>query len=192
MIRPGFFEGVVVAVVASISGWALQLFLGAVCGGRGPLQLIVAGSGLGYVLYLLRRSDERVGRLSTGLAWLCSAALIGWFSLSLAFTVVAHAGLIWLVRALYHHRSMLTALADLGLCGCSCAAALWASLQTHSLFASLWCFFLVQALFSFLPGTIARRTCGSAAVAADDRFNRALRMAESAARASHHPITHLE
>ena len=41
---------------------------------------------------------------------------------------------------------------ELGLMGLSTFVALWVWLSTGSLFLSLWCFFLMQALFVFIPG----------------------------------------
>ncbi len=182
MKQPGLFEGIGVAAVASIAGGGLFLILSPIFADGLLLELIVAGSGLAYVLYLLRRSRERVGRLTTLLGWLSATLLIAWFSPSLAFTVLAHVGLIWLVRALYHHASLLTALADLGLCGLSYAAALWAALQTHSLFASLWCFFLVQALFTLLPKRIGSKPEEVQPTPDSERFHHAWQAAELAVR----------
>jgi hypothetical protein len=179
--RPGLFEGVGVAAIASISGGMLRVLLSPFSGDW-LVHAIVAGCGLGYVLYLLRRTRERVGRPTTLLCWGGAAVLVACFSPSLAVTALAHTGLIWLVRALYHHSSPLTALADLGLAALGYAAALWAALETHSLFASLWCFFLVQALFPALPASIAGGRPQAQRAAEDDRFPRALRSAELAVR----------
>lgn len=181
MKRPGFFEGVGVAAIASVSGGLLHLLLDPFTGGW-LLHAIVAGCGLGYLLYLLRRSGERAGRFITLLCWACAALLVACFSPSLAVTALAHTGLIWLVRACYHHSSLLIALADLGLSALGYTAALWAVLQTHSLAAGIWCFFLVQALFPALPASIAGGRSQPARPADEIRFQQGLRSAELAVR----------
>jgi hypothetical protein len=183
MKRPDFLEGVVVALIASITGGVLYTAGLVFFPGGGILRLLIAVLGLGYLLYLLRRSPERVGRITVPAAWLGMAALT-WFSAApLAIYVLVHLGAVWLIRSLYFYSSVLSALADLCLSGFSLAAAIWALLQTGSVFASLWCFFLVQALFVTIPVTLPRRP-GSQPQPPDgeDRFQHARRVAESAVR----------
>ena len=63
------------------------------------------------------------------------------------------------------------------------AAGIWAATQTGSLFLSLWCFFLVQALFVAIPVNMNRKTApGSSQRDPEDRFQHAHRVAESALR----------
>ena len=183
MRRPDFFEGVVVALVASITGGVLYSIGQTLLPGSGILRLLIAALGLGYILYLLRRSRERVGRLTVPATWLVMAALT-WFSTApLTIYVLVHLGAVWLIRSLYFYSSVLSALADLCLSGFSLAAAVWALLQTGSVFASLWCFFLVQALFAAIPATLPRRP-GVQPPHPDreDRFQHARRVAEAAVR----------
>ena len=93
-----------------------------------------------------------------------------------------HVGLLWLVRALYHYASVLSALADLGLNGMALAAAVWASTHTASLLLSTWCFFLVQALFVAIPRDLRdRRVAQGAPTAPADRFQQAHRAAQGVA-----------
>jgi hypothetical protein len=181
MKRPGFFEGMALALVLSLAGslayGGLSLFLPA-----GPVpRLIIAGLSFAYLLYLLRRSSERVGRLTTLAAWFAMAAAVWPWSLSLPLYLLAHIVTLWLVRSLYFHGSLTAALADAVLNGLALTAALWAARQTGSLFASLWCFFLVQALFSSLPNPVpgGRNRVGPAP---EDRFEQAHRAAEAALR----------
>lgn len=186
MNRPSFLEGVVVALVASLAGTAvdasLSLFL---YPGSAP-RLVIAGLGLAYVLYLLGRSQERMGRLTSLLVWLLVAGLTGLLAPPLALYLLIHLGLLWLARALYHHASPLAALLDLGLVFLGLAMGLWAIGQSNSLFLGLWCFFLVQALFGALP---VRWGGGSPpSEDAGERFERAHRTAEAALRRlSTHP-----
>jgi hypothetical protein len=183
MKQPGFFEGVVVALVASVAGSVLYAALTTQFNGGAVLRLLIAGIALGYIIYLFSRSRERIGRLTTLGAWILAAGAAWWLAPSLLLYLLVHLGLIWLVRALYFYSSVLSALADLGLCGLGLAAAVWAGIHTSSLFLSIWCFFLVQALFVSIPASLVRKaSCRQLAPGREDRFHRAHRAAESALR----------
>ncbi|MGH8652343.1 MAG: hypothetical protein ACREYE_09290 [Gammaproteobacteria bacterium] len=60
-------------------------------------------------------------------------------------------------RSAQHRLHVLSALADLGLNALGLTAAIWAVKQSGSLFASIWCFFLVQALFVAIPARLSRK-----------------------------------
>ncbi|MCU7917982.1 MAG: hypothetical protein KZQ95_06440 [Candidatus Thiodiazotropha sp. (ex Epidulcina cf. delphinae)] len=181
MKRPGFFEGVGVALAVSIVGSVLFSVLATLFAGGFVLRGLIAALSLLYLLYLLKRSEERVGRITTLTAWLAAALGIWLLGLSLPLYLLAHLGLVWLVRSLYFHAGLIAAFADLGLALFGVAAALWAWLTTGSLGLSLWSFFLVQALFVLIPARFKRRkelSAGSQAEA--DRFQHAYRVAEAA------------
>ncbi len=94
------------------------------------VELIIAGLGLLYTLYLFSRSSERVGRVVTLSAWSVAAILIWFLNLPFTLYLLLHIGLIWLILSLYFYTSPLSALADLGLSGLSMAAAVLGS-HTH-------------------------------------------------------------
>ena len=152
MKRPGFLEGVSVALIAGIVGGMLFDVLLSVLSAGFVLRLLIAGVGGAYLLYLLRRSDEKVGRITTLSVWLLTSAVIGLLDLSLPLYLLIHLGLLWLIRSLYFHTSLISALLDLGLVALGLAAAVWAVFETGTLFLGLWSFFLVQALFTAIPG----------------------------------------
>ncbi|MES9826589.1 MAG: hypothetical protein ABW127_19395 [Candidatus Thiodiazotropha endolucinida] len=181
MKRPGFLEGVGVALVATIGGGVLFSALTTVFVTDFVLRLLITMMGLLYVIYLLRRSGEKVGRITSMSVWLAAAIVVWLMGLSLPFYLMAHLGLVWLIRSLYFYSSLISALADMGLVLFGLAAAVWAVLQTGNLFLSVWSFFLVQALFVFIPNTWKRSSKPAAAVeSADDRFQLAHRTAEAA------------
>lgn len=181
MNRPTFLEGVVVALAASVVGGLSYAVLVPALAGAPVLRLLIAGIALGYVIYLLRRSPERVGRITALAAWCLAAGAIWSMDPPLLPYLSLHLGLVWLVRSLYFYSSMLSALADLGLSGLSLAAAVWATSHSHSLFLGIWSLFLVQALFAAIPaGT--RRNGGVTAHREQDRFERAHRAAEASLR----------
>lgn len=180
MRTPGFLEGIGVALAACIAAGVLQGVLGPLLGSGSALRLLLAGTGLAYVLYLLRRAPERCGRVTAVVSWCVIAAIAAFVPLPLSLFVLLHLGLAWLLRSLYFHSSLLSALLDLGLVAFGLGAALSALLHTGSLLLAFWCFFLVQAFFVAIPASFARRPV--AACAGPDRFQHAHRAAETALR----------
>jgi hypothetical protein len=180
MTRPAFLEGAAVALVASLAGGAVHAALALVAAPGVVLRIVATALALAYLLYLLRRSNERIGRvmtlalwaLATGALWLLDAPPLGF--------LCAQLGLVWLVRSLYFHAGVLAALADLGLVALGLAAAAWAASRSGSVALSLWCFFLVQACFVAIPARATGR--GERSTVAEDRFARAHGAAEAAVR----------
>ncbi|PVV10938.1 MAG: hypothetical protein B6D77_07620 [gamma proteobacterium symbiont of Ctena orbiculata] len=181
MKRPSLMQGVGVALVATIGGGVLFSALTTVFVTDFILRLLIAGMGLLYVLYLLYRSGEKVGRFTSMSIWLVAAVGIWLMGLSLPIYLMAHLGLVWLLRSLYFYSSLISALVDMGLVLFGLAAAVWAMLQTGNLFLSVWSFFLVQALFVFIPNTWQRSGKSINTVnVAEDRFQLAHRTAQAA------------
>jgi hypothetical protein len=184
MTRPGFLEGALVALAASLAAGALFTTLSLALPAVPALRWVVALVAFGYLIYLLGRSGAKVGRVSAVLAWALVSGLALALHLSLPAFVLLHAGLAWLVRSLYFHGGLVAALADLGLSLLGLAAAVWALTQSGSLFLAVWSLMLVQALFGFIPADLGQR--GAAAPQdPDDTFERAHRGAEAALRRLH-------
>ncbi len=182
MKQPSFLEGVAVALAASVAGSVLITALTPAFSPGAVLRLLIGGIGIAYVLYLLHRSPERVGRIIVVFAW-TAAAVAGWFwNPPLMLYLALHIGLVWLVRSLYFHSSVLGALTDLGLSVFALATAIWAMSHTGSLFLALWCFFLVQALFIAIPNNLNRSTDERNQPDGEDRFQHAHRVAQAAIR----------
>jgi hypothetical protein len=127
MRRPSFLEGVGVALVASVAGALAYAALSLVGTPGAVLRLVVAGLGLAYLLYLLGRSAERVGRVTAVAAWTAAAAVLWLVKPPLGLYLLGHATAVWLVRSLYFHSGVLPALADLGLSGLGVVAAIGAA-----------------------------------------------------------------
>ena len=181
MKKPTFFEGVGVALAASLTGSVLYSALAPAFTSGGVLRLLIPGLGLGYVIYLLRRTEERSGRITTLAGWLLMAMAAWLTAPPLTLYLLIHLALIWLIRALYFYSSPLSSLADLGLGGLAFASAVWAMTHTGSLFLALWCFFLVQALFVAIPPGM-NRPASDHTPDQEDRFQHAHRAAEAALR----------
>ena len=183
MKQATFFEGVGIALIASIAGTAGFVVLSSVFAGGGIFRLLIAGMSLVYILYLLARSQERVGRITAITIWLI-VSIVSWlFVPSILLYILIQLSMVWLVRSLYFYSSVLSSLADLALTGIGLAVAIWTWLTTRSLFLSIWCFFLVQALFVLIPRKLARTRDRQVACShSNDPFERAHRAAEMALR----------
>ena len=183
MRYPSFMEGAAVALVASTGGSVLYAALATIFPVDGVLRLLIAGMGLAYLLYLLGRSREHLGRVVTAGLWFLAAG-IGWLAAPpLALYLLLHCGLVWIIRSLYFYSGVLPALLDLGLQGLALAAATWAAGRTDSMFLIIWCFFLVQALYDAIPPDLSSRANRIPAPAPrEDRFRQAYRVAETALR----------
>jgi hypothetical protein len=169
------------AFVLSACGAALLAALSPWLGSGVALRALVALLGFAYTLYVIGRSGERVGRITTVACWIaiaCGAWVLG---LPLVGYVLLHIGLMWLVRALYHYSGLLPALVDLGLSLLGAAFAVWAAQRSGSAWLALWCFFLVQAFHALVPQTLKRRDA-AAREPEVDAFARAHRAAEAAVR----------
>ena len=94
MKKPTFFEGVGVAFIVSAAGGVLFGMLSTLFAGGFVLRLLIAGIGLAYLLYLLSRSQERVGRITIIAAWAVAAVAIWFLSPSFALYLLLHIGLI--------------------------------------------------------------------------------------------------
>ena len=181
--RPGFVEGAGVALAAALASSAIMLVFAGIVAGPLLLSALVAALGLGYVLYLLVRSNTRVGKVSTMLVW----ALVTGVTLALNPPLLVHlctqVGLVWLLRAFCVHRSVLPALADLVLCTLSVAVAVWAAERTGSVFMVIWCLLLVQAAYVAIPRRHRAVAHSQPSRSSDDeRFAQAHRMADVALR----------
>jgi hypothetical protein len=180
--RPGFFEGVIIALAFSLLGGAVFTMFHPFVAAGFLTRLIVSALAFCYILYLLWRSQERTGRVTVVIAWLIASITIWVFSPSILLYVMLHLALIWLVRSLYFHAGIVPSLLDLGLTGIALLLALAAGLHTQSLFIGLWCFFLCQALFVYIPATLQRKARSTRQTRHEDRFERAHQVAVAAVR----------
>jgi hypothetical protein len=183
MKHPSFGEGVAVALAAAVVGSVAYSVLYDLAGFGWASYALISGLGLGYTLYLLARSRERVGRFVTLGAWLLGSSA-SWFVLEdPALYLVTQAGMIWLIRSLYHQPGPLAAVLDLGLGLAALTAGVWAFVHADSLFLGIWTYFLVQALFVTIPSAKGHRPTSRTAAGSDpDPFQTAHRSAEAALR----------
>ena len=183
MKKPTILDGVTVAMVISLAAAAASLLLGGFIVYGLLFELLLYAATLAYLLYLLKRSKARIGRVLVIAAWATTSLACWFFDVVLLEQVLIQAGMIWLVRSLYFHGSLFSAALDFGLVSVGLAASAWAMVNTGSLAAALWSFFLVQALFSWLP-QLAREQTRSDRPGSNDpsHFQSAHRVAEAAVR----------
>jgi len=175
-----FLEGVFVALIISFVSSILLLVLSSLFSGSVLIHLLISGMTLAYLVYLLSRSKERIGRVVVITAW-----LIGVFSLWIAWPpltlfILGHLISIWLVRSLYFYSSLVSSLMDLALNAFSIAIAFSVASHTNSPFLTLWCFFLTQALFVMIPKSIQSSASDTPKNEAD--FQQSYRAAQAAVR----------
>lgn len=181
MKKPMFWEGVVIALLASSIGvigfFAATLLLSGEC----AIRLLINALALAYGVYLLGRSRERLGRITVLVSW-CLVSIVAWlFNPPLELFLIVQVLAIWLIRSLYFYGSLFLSLADLGLSLFATASALWALDRTGSLFLSIWCFFLIQALFVVIAAGNRQSQKGSVNPPdSEDQFKRAYQAAEAA------------
>jgi len=181
MKRPGFLHGVIVAAVLGFFASAVVATFTPLVGLGMVVRLVIPLLGLAYLLYLLNRSDERLGRVTTLTFWTAMSVIAWWVAPPLPMYLLIHVGAVWLIRSLYYYSGVLPALMDLGLSALSVSAAVWAISRTGSVFLATWCFFLVQALFAAIPPSMQSKATGKQNTPADSRnFERAQRQADAA------------
>lgn len=151
MKTPTLLDGISIAALISLAAAAASLLLGGLIVYNLLFELLLYGAALTYLLYLLKRSNARVGRIVAISVWAAVSLCCWFFDIALLQQVLIQAGLIWTVRSLYFHSSIWSAAVDFGLVSAGLAAASWALFNTGSTVAALWSFFLVQALFCWLP-----------------------------------------
>lgn len=178
--RPSFGASLGVGLILSLCGAAALSVLAPMFFAGYALRAVVAVVAFAYVLYLIGKSGERVGRVTTVVCWLGVALGAAAAGLPLGAYVLVHVGLIWLVRSLYYYSGVLPALADFGLGLLGVVFAVWAAQRTGSAWLALWCFFLTQSFHVLIPRSLGSR--GGEAGGVEDAFNRAHRMAEEAIR----------
>jgi len=187
MKRPGFFNGVIVAAVLGFFASAIVATLTPLLGLGTVVRLVIPLLGLAYLLYLLNRSAERLGRVTTLTFWTTMTALAWWAAPPFPLYLLIHVGAVWLIRSLYFYSGVVPALMDLGLNALSISAAVWAISRSGSIFLATWCFFLVQALFVAIPPSVQRKAQAQQNTPADrENFERAKRQADAAL---HHLFT---
>ncbi len=180
MKKPGFIEGVVVALIACITGSIGYSVLSVFYFEEDTWRILIAAISFGYCIYLLARSRQHTGRISVLVSWLLMSISLWLFQPALLHYLLIHLAVIWLIRELYFHANMLHALLDVILIVLGAALGFSAFLHSGSVLLSMWCFFLVQALFVALPGSNKKAPAEQSAICSHTKFEQAFHTAQSA------------
>jgi hypothetical protein len=178
-----FIRGVGIALVLALVSSILFSVLTSFANPTQALRLLIPGVAFAYLLCLLARSRHRTGRITVILLWCVAATSLWLLTPGIGLYLIVHGVLIWAVRSVYRYGGVVCALIDLALTLTSLAAAVWAAQHTGSLFLSVWCLFLTQALFVFIPTQIQKRGRSQPPKHAQmDNFARAQHAADAALR----------
>ena len=183
MRQISILNGIAFAIIISLISALLIQLLPLILTISNSYHLTIAVLSLAYLLYLLRYSEVRRGRVMVFIAWMSINFAVWLFDMNLITLIAINLISIWLLRSLYFHSSISAGTLDLLLVAMSAGAATWALLQTSSPIAAVWCFFLCQSLFSAIP----QSTLSANKISADnrtdtDRFQAAHRVAQDAVR----------
>lgn len=175
-----FWPAVALALAISVLGWVLHSVIGGFVDIGVSLRVVVLVAAMLQVLALLATHPQRSGRVVAAGAGLALSGLLVLVDPALPVWLVAQTGFIWLLRSLQRYDSLIPAGADALLSAFALGAAIATAQHTHSLFLSLWCFFLVQALTAFVAVRTAAAHAASACGETD--FDTSYRNAETALR----------
>jgi len=183
MHRPTLLEGVLVALVLSLSVSPLVVFVQLALGSLLAWKMAVMVMAYTYICYLLARSERRSGRMTLGLLALTVLLASLVFNLRFATLLLLCVTLMWGIRSFAYSRSLVSAVLQGGVCVLGCGAALMVYGHSGSLALAIWSFFLVQAAFVLIPAQFMRRAAtstGETLGSAPDGFGRAYHAAEQA------------
>ena len=178
MKAPSLLSSIAFAIVACVCGSVLYTLLPLVFSVAMSLEITIAVISAGYLFFLLKKGRQQSGRVIAFTAWILISGAGLLVDLPIAYFTLSQVAMIWLTRSIVFHQSILRSLLDLGLIAIGLLAAVWALLQTDSMATALWCFFLVQSLFGYIPNF--KLTSKDHLPAAQDRFQAAHRVAADA------------
>ena len=185
------WRGMGAALLLSILGAMVFSFGGSLLGSAAAARLGLTILSLLYLLYILQTSpaaqkemfrhsqSAKRGVLVSLALWLVLTLLLYAFNPSIWIWLVVLTGFSWLVRCFRSYRSLWLAAGDALVNGVALILSLLTALHTHSVFLSLWCFFLIQAALVFLPG-VRRSRQPSTDEFMVQQFDDAYRSAEAA------------
>lgn len=179
--KPTLSEGVILALLASIV--SVIIFMGMISFFSAGIvfRMLISVLGLIYILYLFSRHSEKTGKMTVIAGWLAISTLIPVFSNSILLFVSLHISMIWIVRSLYFYNSLWSSALDLALNCFALLAGIFTWQHTSSLLLALWCFFLIQAMFVFIPKQLGAGTKKETEISIDNHtFEHACHQAQIA------------
>lgn len=143
----GIAFALILSLVGKVGLSALMILLPAVTAIK-TVAVFLFGT---YVLWLLAKSRLRNGKVIAFCLWCAISGATFLLGIPWLFFIAAQLALLWLLRSFCNYTSLLAASLDAAVIGAGTLAAIWAYTTTGSIFLTLWCFFLTQSLFVFIP-----------------------------------------
>lgn len=181
MKKPAVIDGIIVALVLSILAAGFLPVAVWVLSTRLAVAAVSAVIALAYIAYLLRLKKNRAG---TFFLWTLAAvwAVVGTYVFSLPAYLLSLAGAIWLVRWISVGGGILRGMFDAALTAASMGFAAYAVAISGSVAAGLWCFLLLQSLWTLIPNSVSTCSIKIGKGARPCSFDRAHSAAEEALR----------
>lgn len=104
-----------------------------------------------YWIFLLAKSSNMTGGLTTTLGFIVVNLVLGISIRAYEPILIINLVALWLLRCCYFHRSFFSILVDGLLVFLGSSLAYLVLLMTQSWLLTFWCFFLTQAAFVFIP-----------------------------------------
>ena len=183
MHRPTLLEGVLVALVLSLSVSPLVVLVQLAIGSLLAWKMVAIVMAYTYMCYLLARSGRRSGRVTLGLLALTILLVSLVLNLQFPTMLLLCVTLMWGIRSFAYSRSLVSAVLQGGVCVLGCGAALMVYGHSGSLALAIWSFFLVQAASVLIPAQCMRRPAtpvGTTLGGTPDGFGCAYHAAEQA------------
>ncbi|WP_444995242.1 hypothetical protein [Aliikangiella sp. IMCC44359] len=115
------------------------------------LQIILSTINFVYIAYLLFNSSHKTGRLSCLILYSTANIILLLAFISHEILLIFLCSSIWLARSIFFQKNLLASIIDALLILIGYSVALWTLSTTHSWFLTLWCFYLIQTLFIYIP-----------------------------------------
>lgn len=174
-----FSANVVAALLLSTLGVVLSTVLQPWIGHADASRVMLLLLSLGYLAFLLHQCRPRYGLSLVICSWLLCAMLLLLFNPPLLLWLAMLAGALWLLRSALRYQHLyqvgLDALLNVFAGACACSVLLF----THSLWLSLWSYFLCLAFSAAIP---ARPAPHPITEPASQTYDDALASAQSALR----------
>ena len=173
-----FGANVMAALALSLTAVVVKTALMPLLGMADAARVMLLVLSLGYLFFLLQRLSPRFGLALIAASWIAQACLLLLFNPSWLVWLLSQVSVLWLMRCALRYQHLSQWLADAVLNGLALCAGISVQLYSHSLGMSVWSYFLVLALITFIP------VHGSVAVGTDaaTSFHQSRRSAENALR----------
>ncbi len=176
-------EGIAVALAISLAAVPTAMLVSFLMPAIIASKVVVGLTAYSYILYILSKSRSTVGKATFGASALAAFLFAVAYGFHWMPFIILLAGCIWAARSFFFAQGFISAALHGGLCLLGVAGAIWAFSVNRSVFAPVWCFFLIQALWIFIPPCFSKVRISSVEIPSkrkEDRFQRSFRAAETA------------